>query len=209
MDYYNTNHVKTNGIYCDKSQLSNTINLSKREILELPLKCTGSHCATIILMNPSKADCTQSDGTVNKIIEFFYNHQSYNISTLHITNLFPIYNTQSNTLYQDILNIKYNKSSLYLKSILTSNFQTIVNSANNSKMLVLAWGDCPKGFNGILYYNTISSILDNIKKHNNIYVFDFNKIPKLTLHGNPRHPSRETIYTLQKVTVNSDILIIE
>ncbi|KLI02554.1 hypothetical protein SINU_07450, partial [Sporolactobacillus inulinus CASD] len=56
--------------YCNKQSIVSN-KIEKREILNIELNKTGSKTITIIMMNPSKADSTCSDRTINKLITFF------------------------------------------------------------------------------------------------------------------------------------------
>lgn len=180
---YNSTYVDIKNIKCDQANLLNTIN--QRTYLTLPLNTSGSNeTISIILMNPSYADNTQSDKTINTVIDFCYTN---NYKLLTILNLFPIYNTKSSALYQDLSNLKANN---LLESTLLTNIQNFKLNLNSSK-IVLAWGDCPKNFNATLYYNTISKILKLLAPKENIYCFKFNSNTPLSLCGNPYHPSRK------------------
>ena len=205
------NYVNLSNIDCDKINLFNTIY--QRTYLTIPLPHNTQENACIILMNPATADCAQSDNTVNKMITYFNQHKFKSITVL---NLFPIYDPNSSNLYNSLQSIRNSTSSLNLQNIIDNNLNTISNCIDRSTKIVLAWGDCPTKdskiptsttFNATLFYNTTYSILKLLKHKTNLYCFKFNRYSKLTLYGNPYHPSKKgLIQGLNKLTLDSYLL---
>ena len=78
---------RVKSVKCDKFPVSGT-TITKRTYLDIELKNHNTNnTASIILMNPSSADLTQSDDTVNTVIDYFY---TKNYTSITILNLFPI-----------------------------------------------------------------------------------------------------------------------
>ena len=62
---------------CINETITVTENIGVRYSLSLPFKnVTAGLTITIVLMNPSTANLIHSDGTVNKLINFFYNYKN-------------------------------------------------------------------------------------------------------------------------------------
>ena len=69
-------------------------NINKRYSLEISLDNSRTKkTATIIMMNPSKANQNCSDQTVNKVLNFFKDNSKIPISKVIILNLFPTMKT--------------------------------------------------------------------------------------------------------------------
>lgn len=152
---------------------------------------------SVILMNPSAADSTQSDNTVNGTINHLYQDQ---FKFITILNLFPIYDSNSSNLYNSVQSIRNSTSSFNLQNIIDNNLNTISNYIGRSSKIILAWGNCPTAdskfptsttFNATLFYNTIHNVLNMLKYKTNLYYFKFNGCSKLTQYGNPYPPSKK------------------
>ncbi|WP_455795030.1 DUF1643 domain-containing protein [Clostridium butyricum] len=191
-------YIDVNKIKCDTKKLYN--NIYQRNYLNIPLKDDNNGDINIILMNPSIANSTISDRTVNNIITYFENSK---FSSVTILNLIPIYQTQSENLYDLIIKIVNDKSSDLMRKVLDENLDKIKLNINKSSDVVLAWGDCPANFNSVLYFNTIYKVLSYLDISKNIYCFDFEKSSVLTKNGNPYHPSRKgNIVGLKQLSLN-------
>ncbi|WP_062231494.1 DUF1643 domain-containing protein [Fictibacillus sp. FJAT-27399] len=153
--------------------------------------------ATIIMMNPSKATKSCSDPTVNKVLKFFGANLDKQIREIIILNLFPYYETDSKKLAACV---KRNNS-----NELGENLNEFKNCIKVSNLIVLAWGDVPKGFSAKLhnkYVKSVINIIDEVMKQNSLYVFKdnrFNIEHIVTKKHRPRHPNRIALNDLQKV----------
>lgn len=200
-------------IKCDKTQVFNYIY--KRTYLNIKLQHNNNNKnnkASIILMNPSSADCNESDNTVNQLTDYFNNNQ---FSEITILNLFPIYDPYSSKLYNTLLSLINLTSPYTLQEILNNNLNTISQYTSNSSHIVLAWGDCPlkntnitnsSTFNSTLYYNTIYNILNLLRNKQNLYCFTYTNYSKLSEYGNPYHPSRKNITGITALTLDTTFL---
>lgn len=194
---------RVKSVKCDKFPVSGT-TITKRTYLDIELKNHNTNnTASIILMNPSSADLTQSDDTVNTVIDYFY---TKNYTSITILNLFPIYEPTSTNLYKSLSKLRSISSPNSLHDIISQNLNTI--KANiNSNIIVLAWGNCPQNFNATLFYNTVYKVLYLLKNHEKIYSFRFDSYSKLSQYGNPYPPSRKgTIQGLNQLTLDTKFL---
>lgn len=72
MEHYDGNIVNILDINTDRQQISNNNNIWIRTYLSIPLKGVNNGMEiSVVMMNPSDADASISDKTVNKVIDFF------------------------------------------------------------------------------------------------------------------------------------------
>ncbi|PFM92593.1 hypothetical protein COD05_06215 [Bacillus cereus] len=204
-------------VICDKKLIVKTNErlIEKRELLQVELNKKGTKMVTIVMMNPSKADSKQSDGTVNKVIEYFVNpflrplnerdRRIDDLKYLNIINLIPLYNPKPSGLVEDIDEIISQFNEEYLKLLLESNIRKIETIMSESDYIVLAWG-MPEKMSLPLYYEQVAKILKGLESlDKDIYVLRV-RGPKgseyhFTGHLNPPHPSRCKILGLVRVDV--------
>ncbi|WJH36854.1 DUF1643 domain-containing protein [Paenibacillus sp. CC-CFT747] len=193
--------------------------IEKRELLQIELNKQGDKSVAIIMMNPSEADSNKSDGTVNKVIEFFLKVQRplnegsrkiTDIKYLNVLNLLPIYNPKSKGLLDDLGIVSKEKSKEYLLSLLDSNIQINIETLRKSDYVVLAWG-MPDNFPLTLYFELAAKVLKEISSIKEIYVFRVRNSKAtyhLTKHLNPPHPSYCQLLGLVRVDVDKFYRII-
>ncbi|MEG0479369.1 MAG: DUF1643 domain-containing protein [Clostridium sp.] len=216
-------------VTCDSSYIDKTNDtLEQRKKLKITLKNKKQEkTATIIMMNPSKADNDKSDKTVDAVVEFFgnLNSKSYDISSkemeklkeikyLQITNLFSIYNPKSKELKNSIDNIMKYVMKEYFKKLMDDNFRSIKESIDKSDIVIIGWGNCPTNFNEILYIKRICEIVKYLKGKEilllafKIYDTKFKKIKSITERGNPYHPINGDIVGVVKIYIDEHLDII-
>ncbi|UPO91084.1 DUF1643 domain-containing protein [Niallia sp. Man26] len=160
----------------------------------------------IILMNPSGANEDKSDGTVNKIINFFYDYQidRHQIKDISICNVLPVYAINTSTA---LMNIKFLKEANVLDRVQKLNEDKLAIAMKNKGLIVLGWGKPEvKTIPNLLYYKEVLRIVEllSILHKDNLYVFDIkNAISTFTEHGDPRHAGRSaTLKDLIKISVS-------
>lgn len=160
----------------------------------------------IILMNPSGANEDKSDGTVNKIINFFYDYQidRHQIKDISICNVLPVYASNTSTA---LMNIKFLKEANVLDRVQKLNEDKLAIAMKNKGLIVLGWGKPEvKTIPNLLYYKEVLRIVEllSILHKDNLYVFDIkNAISTFTEHGDPRHAGRSaTLKDLIKISVS-------
>lgn len=139
-------------------------------------------CVTIILHNPSLANCNFSDKTINSILALLFEANEY--ENVCIVNLTPIYGNESmlNNVLSDVrfLNDENNK--------------IIKGAIDDSDDIILAWGDSDcNGEVKIIIEQTKEIIFEHLL-NNKKPCFTFGK--DLTVHGNPIHPIRKPLSKL-------------
>lgn len=209
--------------FCQREIIVQTYDklIEKREILQIELNKLGDKSVSVIMMNPSEADSTQSDGTVNKVIEFFVksfqrplnerNKRITDIKYLNILNLLPIYNPNSKGLNNDLDIIINEQSNEYLQSLLESNIQLTLETISTSDYVVLAWG-MPEKFPLPLYFELAAKVLEEvIDSPKEFFVFRVRNSKAryhLTRHMNPPHPSYCKLLRLVRVDVDGFLRIV-
>jgi hypothetical protein len=149
---------------------------SKRYWLKLKIHDTNTEGILVILKNPSRADNIYSDKTVYNVSNYIYrNRETYrelnNIGTITILNLMPHYLTDSGKLIEL-------RDSLIDKE----NFRTLNKLCKNTKKVIIAWGNHPKG----LYdeYEHLKKLVMQILAENSNEIFF---VDRMTKTGNPKH----------------------
>ncbi|HFR4159492.1 TPA: DUF1643 domain-containing protein [Bacillus cereus] len=183
-------------------------NINKRYSLEISLDNSRTKkTATIIMMNPSKANQNCSDQTVNKVLNFFKDNSKIPISKVIILNLFPYYENDSKKLVNRIKSINSNE--------LQENIDVFTKHISESDFIVLAWGNVPKGFCAKIhnaYVKKTMNIIEITLKQDILYVFKDDKFAAneiITKKQRPRHPNRITLnnlYKIQNYSYNRELL---
>lgn len=165
-----------------------------RTLLQLENTQVANEVHTVVvMMNPSAADETVSDDTINKVAEALI-EDSQKISIL---NLFPFYEPDS-TLLGDVINNSE-------ETILEENKASFAEAIEHSHKIILAWGDVPKGLAAKLHNKHVHELIEVIEecnKSNFLYVFNYGEKSKLKFISKkkrPLHPSRKKIHSLKKV----------
>lgn len=171
---------------------------SYRTFLEITFKkCDKSlegKIIAVIMMNPSAANRTCSDVTVNKIIKALKGKTN----KIYIFNLFPFYEPDSEELYKKLSDSKANK-------ILTENETIIQEKIKDTMQIILAWGDIPPNITENTHNEHVKNLIkitEFHKKNNNLYVFDYKEKPNrwiLSSNKRPLHPSRKSIHDIELI----------
>ncbi|MFS0782072.1 DUF1643 domain-containing protein [Bacillus sp. 1P06AnD] len=193
---YNNNYVDKIKIDTDKYLLDKTNNIYIRTFLEIPLlNVQEGKEIGIIMMNPSYADKTASDKTVNLVIDFFVNYnkkknkKEQKIKKITILNLFPICSSDPREAYE-YLRILHSKNQL--NRVMKNNLLKLKNKMVDFEYIVLAWGLPPEGTIPYLWLHQKSlQVIRYSEKNNvNMYVFKVNDTSTLLRKtGDPRHPA--------------------
>lgn len=120
---YNNEYVDVNNIDIDDEP-------GFRYSMFVPFKnAMSDRCALVIMRNPSKADKTKSDKTINNVLRFC----SKSYSGVYITNLYPNYETDSSKVKHFI------ESDSYAEKMI-KNFKAIDSLLENVEEAIIAWG---------------------------------------------------------------------
>lgn len=149
---------------------------NKRLWLSLKIDNESSESIIVILKNPSRATKDISDKTVYNVVNYIYRNRNRfdsisNIGKIIITNLIPYYETYSNLLANNQLDI-----------IDTENIELIRDLTSKHKNVIIAWGDHPKGLYNE-YESLKNSVLSILIGNNNLVYY----VDKFSLNGNPKH----------------------
>jgi hypothetical protein len=160
----------------------------------------------IVLMNPSEANVDISDGTVNKLIDFFYDYQidGCDIKDITICNVLPVYASNS---ISAITQIRALHEANVLDRVQKLNAAKLAITLEDKRLVVLGWGKPEvKTIPNLFYYKEVLCIVDllSILHKDDLYVFDIkNAISTFTEHGDPRHAGRSVILKdLKKISVS-------
>ncbi len=182
-------------------------NVNVRYSLKIPfLNRSEGLSVGIILMNPSKANADRADGTVNKLIDFFYDYQldGGHIKDITICNVLPVY--ASNTL-SAITKIRALHGADVLERVQNLNADKMAKTMGNKRLIVLSWGKPEvKTIHNLYYYKEVLRIVDLLSTlhDDDLYVFDIKDAKStFTEHGDPRHAGRSvTLEGLIKISVS-------
>ncbi|MGH0855540.1 DUF1643 domain-containing protein [Bacillus pacificus] len=141
MEHYDGNIVNILDINTDRQQISNNNNIWIRTYLSIPLKGVNNGMEiSVVMMNPSDADASISDKTVNKVIDFFSlqnQKKETKVGMIHILNLFPICSPRPKEAYQKIREIHQDDQ---LTSLMKENQKQLEGKFERCEYVVLAWG---------------------------------------------------------------------
>jgi hypothetical protein len=162
-----------------------------RTLLSVQISNQFNDSVLVIMMNPSKANKSQSDLTINKVLNLF-NHSK--IGTVKIANLFPVYKTKSALLYDTLLQLKRIDVTKY-NQIISENLKILESEIKHSNFIVLAWGDTPNGMPTVFYEQMYNKILSSLHKNDKKALVFLTKRWEnlLTLRRKPRHPNRNKL----------------
>ncbi|WP_179288790.1 DUF1643 domain-containing protein [Bacillus velezensis] len=179
---------------CKTERLTDSIEA--RYCLSIKLNNNLDSSYVFIMLNPSIADKEVSDLTITKLCNF--SHSLNEVGSIHIVNLYPFYETNSEELSSIIQKLQKENSSLYEATVKT-NHQIIANLAKESKKVIFAWGDCPKRFDKRSFNkqcNDVKQLLKGINKDEAFVIkTHYNRL--LTVKNSPRHPSRPGLKWLE------------
>jgi hypothetical protein len=182
-------------------------NVDVRYSLTIPfLNRRGGLSVGIVLMNPSEANEDKSDGTVNKLIDFFYDYQidGRHIKKITICNVLPVY---ANNTISAITQIRALHEANVLDRVQKLNEDKLAIAMEDKRLIVLGWGKPQvKTIPNLFYYKEVLRIVDLLSRlhKDDLYVFDIkNAISTFTEHGDPRHAGRSvTFKNLKKISVS-------
>lgn len=137
-------YVKT-PVDCDCRDIEGT-DYRLRYVLNVELEnsCSNSNRLLYILMNPSVANESISDKTVNKCAHHaFHDLKHLEIGSFSIVNIHPFYESNSLELQPILTNLKSNFPEKYLESM-NCNLKTIHQAIKDSHEIFLCTGNVPK-----------------------------------------------------------------
>lgn len=193
---YNSTYVDE-VIECEIENI--TEHIEGRYRLKVKLKNDFTDTLTIVMMNPSKANESCSDETVDKVISFIFQMNLVedsvirNIGFINIVNIFPAYEPNLNEL-SDVLNDIIVKGKLI--PMQDSNKTTFDKAFSESQSVVLAWGDVPSKVDAKNHSHEVIMMYNLLVKYgllDNTYVLKYREYEQiLTNKKRPRHPGRKT-----------------
>ena len=118
------------------------------------------------MMNPSAANKSESDKTINKCAHVaYYDLKDYKIGELSVVNVYPYFQSKSAKLQETLSMVKSLSSSYYYRKIL-DNLNLIRNQIVNSDYVFLCTGGIPDSIDDVAEYefilNTIHSYVESI-----------------------------------------------
>jgi len=149
---------------------------TKRYWLKLVFDATKNETLVVVLKNPSRANKEVSDKTVFNVSSYIYkNRDKYpefkGVGTIVILNLIPNYQTYSDQL-----------EPLKDEIIDQKNLAVIKRFTGQSKNVIIAWGNHPKGLYKE-YEELKTNVTDILSENNNKVLY----VDKLSKAGNPKH----------------------
>jgi hypothetical protein len=164
---YNTEYVDVDNIDIDDET-------GYRYSMFIPFKnFKTNRCALVIMRNPSNADKTKSDKTINNVLRFCNKYYS----GVYIANLYPYYETNSTKVNSFIESDSYEEKML-------KNFNAIDTILDNIDDAIVAWGTSSTSSKyDDDYENNITIIKDKLNKANK-RVFGM----RFSSSKNPWHP---------------------
>lgn len=165
--------------------------VDKRYWLKLVFDESKKESIACILKNPSRANKEVSDKTVYNVCNYIYrNGDKYSefkdVGTIVILNLIPYYQTYSEQL-----------EPLREEIIDPENLDTIDRFTKKSRIVIIAWGNHPKGL--LKEYEELkTSVMDVLSSNENKVFY----VDKMSLSGNPKHGQiwgyKDTLRVLHK-----------
>ncbi|WP_199616245.1 DUF1643 domain-containing protein [Paenibacillus alkalitolerans] len=178
-----------------------------RDWLEVSINKEASNTVLYILMNPSKADQEECDDTVEKLLNFTMDQSNDkdsvipDVGTVIIVNLFPFYKTESNKLYEVLLELTEKRGGY--EDLMKANMRKIRKAIKKSQYIVLGWGDAPKHVDEWHHRELCSGILKVLHKSDDkqVFVFHSTREKTVTRKRNPRHPIIISLKGLEKCKI--------
>lgn len=202
---YDLTKVNKPEIDIDKDTITGDVDVRYSLIIPF-LNRKDGFSVGIVLMNPSEADEDISDGTVNKLINFFYDFQidEHKIKDITLCNVIPVYGPNTNEAMKQIRALQAAK---VLDKVQELNESKLARTMEDKRVIVLGWGKPEvKTIPNLFYYKEVQRIVDllSIIKKDELYVFDVkNANCTLTEHGDPRHAGRSAILEgLKKISIS-------
>lgn len=173
--------------------------------------------ATVIMLQPASIDEKLTDLSISRILSWFCpsdsqqsDQSSTQLSDIQLNYLFPIYCEKDNKLENSLQQLnQLSKDNDKLKAILKQNKAFLQKTITSSDLVVVAWGNPPKGITHSMFYKYVNQVLKILRKSNKkIYVFEIlnprlNKAVSLTDQGNPIQPSSGKIVGLKEISIDS------
>jgi len=176
-------------------------NIDIRYVLNIPFQNVNEGISVmVIMMNPSKADLQESDPTVDKLINFFFNKiiRGRAVKEIRVCNVFPVYASNTKDAF---IKIRQLHNTGILERLQNYNEKKIDMVLEEADLLVLGWGKPTEGnIPYLYYYKEVYKILSLIfNSEIDTYVFEVGDANSLlTKSGDPRHPAG----TLDKALIN-------
>lgn len=146
--HYYREYVDTKNIFLEGDS-------TYRYLLQIPfLSKTKNKTALVILKNPSKANETISDHTINNVLKYCKEHYDQ----VCIMNLFPCY-------FTDATYVKKFINSNEFDDIMQKNIEVLDNTLNLVDDVIVAWGGDSIG-NKKIYNKVINEVLQHIQTAN-------------------------------------------
>lgn len=141
--------------YVDKQNISIEGDKIYRYLLQIPFILKNKNkTALVILKNPSKADKTVSDHTINNVLKYCKDHYD----KVYIMNLFPCYFTNANYVNKFINSNEFDDR-------MQENIKVLDNTLNLVDDVIVAWGGDSIG-NKKIYDKSINEVLQHIELAN-------------------------------------------
>lgn len=157
----------------------------RRFSLKIPItKRDSKNSIVVILKNPSQADKSKSDLTINKVIEYILrNEQLKDHDQIIIVNLLALYRTSSKEI-KSIIKCTSEEFVAGNDSKLEKNDSAIINAITESKTVILAWGNHALGIKKLYDYRvqTVLKMVYQLQKQKKVYY-----VKSLSKYDNPRH----------------------
>ncbi|WP_276735977.1 DUF1643 domain-containing protein [Bacillus sp. (in: firmicutes)] len=177
-------------------EFDNIGSVKIRYFLKIKLDNAFDKVCTFICKNPSDADATVSDPTINILSELLHTRENcYEIGTIYIVNVYPFYEPNSENLFELLKNINILSPDKH-RFMKTKNLGTILRICGESDHVIAAWGENPNGFPKEIYNQDIHK-LENELRSNGITTGHLHwKGKELTDTGYYFHPGRKSVSNL-------------
>lgn len=113
----------------------------------------------VVMMNPSKANLTESDPSINKLIDFFstFNISNHFIKELKIVNIFPVCSPKPSIAFKGIQEMEVVGEYGIIRQ---HNISAIQKELKATNIIVAAWGKPTEGtFPYLFYYREVNLVL--------------------------------------------------
>lgn len=144
-------------------EMDKTRNL--RYLLEVPLYSKSNRSVLVIMKNPSLANKSESDHTINNVLKYCYKE---NYRRIYIMNLYSFYSTKSSGIAQLI------KEGNEEKAVGEQNDEFLSQVLNDADQVIAAWGSNTFGCTQ-QYKERIKQVTAIINKKDTFYVESVSK----------------------------------